>query len=46
LADLIGIRLALITAATISLIGTGLFYTFAIAREEGKSTPAAASVRA
>jgi MFS family permease len=34
LADLIGIHLALITAATIGLIGTALFYTFSIAREE------------
>jgi MFS family permease len=34
LADLIGIHLALILAAAIGLIGTGLFYTFSIAREE------------
>jgi MFS family permease len=34
LADLIGIREALITAGVISLIGTGLFVTFSIAREE------------
>ncbi len=34
LADLIGIHLALFTAAAISLIGTGLFYTLAIAVEE------------
>jgi MFS family permease len=45
LADLIGIRVALITAATIGLIGTGLFYTFAIAREE-KSAAAVAPAEA
>jgi MFS family permease len=36
LANLIGIHLALILGATISIIGTILFYSFSIAREEGK----------
>jgi MFS family permease len=46
LADLIGIRFALLLAATIGLIGTGLFYTLAIARDQGRSTLAAAPVEA
>jgi MFS family permease len=46
LADLIGIHVALLLAAAIGLIGTGLFYTLAIARDEGRSTLAAAPAEA
>ncbi len=39
LADLIGIREALFVAAAISLIGSGLFYSLAIAKEEAPTVP-------